>query len=78
MTVAPCIHGFPSPASCIDCMEDGPVMAPRPDQTQKLHAHRWIKARYEGSCARRLCSVAIGDDLGDVDDIGWCCGECAE
>ena len=42
-----CPHGMPSPASCVDCMDEGPVATPT----------RWQKvggpfaARYPGECA---------------------------
>ncbi len=77
MTIATCTHGMPSPASCITCMEDGPVMAPRPDATQLLRADRWITARYDGICARRSHNIEAGDRIGYVSDVGWCCRECA-
>lgn len=27
-TLLPCPHGMPNAATCLDCMEDGPVVAP--------------------------------------------------
>lgn len=77
MTITACTHGMPSPASCITCMEDGPVLPPRPDATQLLRAYRWIIARYEGRCACKHCEVVPGDRIGDVPEVGWCCSECA-
>jgi hypothetical protein len=56
--IAPgCPHGIPTPASCLECMEDGPVTRPA----------RWTKiggpftASYPGECP-------AGDpiDIGDV------------
>ncbi len=77
MTTFPCSHGMPSAASCITCMEDGPVMPPRPGDNQLLHAQRWAIARFDGRCARRSCAIEAGDRIGDVFDLGWCCEECA-
>lgn len=74
-----CAHGMPSPASCVECMDAGPVAAPRPAPEQKLRADgQWIVARYDARCARkREHRIDVGDRIGHVPDVGWCCEECA-
>ena len=42
-----CPHNMPSPASCIQCMEDGPVV--EPTRWQKVGGP--FNVRYEGWCA---------------------------
>lgn len=72
-----CTHGMPSPASCVDCMQDGPVSAPAPAPEQLLRAVRWLDARYDGQCARRPGhEIEPGDRIGYVEGVGWCCDGC--
>lgn len=73
-----CPHGFLKPASCVLCMEDGPVAPPRPDPTQLLKAERIVIARFDTRCARyRNHEILAGDSIGYVTDVGWVCSECA-
>lgn len=54
-----CPHGMPSPASCVDCMADGPVRTP-----STWHAaRRSFPAAYIGTCP------ACGDDFAVADRI---------
>lgn len=64
-----CPHGMPSRASCIDCMEDGPVapLARRPAVAERI-----IEARYPGRCAKCGTAIEQGDDIGVVDG-DWLC-----
>lgn len=75
--ITECTHGMPTPASCIECMAEGPVASPRPAETQMLNAERWIEARFPGQCARRREEFDVGARIGYVEDVGWCCTECA-
>jgi hypothetical protein len=69
---------MPSKASCVECMMDGPVAPARPADTQLLEATHWIAARFDGRCARRMShEIEVGDRIGYVDEVGWCCEECA-
>lgn len=69
-----CTHGMPSPASCVDCMDEGPV-APLAT-TVRTATHR-IEAQYHGRCAADARhAVEPGDELGMVVDVGWCCYRC--
>lgn len=47
-----CPHGYPSPKSCLDCMEDGPVEMPKTWQPVGSP----FPARYDGEC---VCGSAI-------------------
>ena len=44
-----CPHGFESPASCVDCMQDGPVAPPRVNAPWRK-ATGSFRAEYEGQC----------------------------
>lgn len=50
-----CPHGFPSPASCIDCMDDVGIPAPKPEPEQVDSPP--IEARFDGDCT--ACNLAI-------------------
>lgn len=72
-----CPHGMPSPASCVQCMQDGPVVEPTPADTQMLTADRWMTARFATRCGRnRAHLIDPGDQIGFHVDLGWCCGMC--
>lgn len=72
-----CPHGMPSPASCVDCMADGPVAPPTPAPEQRLVATVLTHARYRGYCARNHHhEVEAGDTIGMVEGVGWCCADC--
>ena len=49
-----CIHGMPTPASCIDCMDDGnlPVQRVAPE----THDYSFV-AQYPGQCP--VCDLPI-------------------
>ena len=53
-----CTHGMPSPASCIECMEDGPVMPPSAQPQVEVEAV--LVARFDGHCSR--CNLPIHID----------------
>lgn len=50
-----CPHGMPSPPSCVECMEDGPV-AP-PERTRRPTVEATFQARYAGHCSG--CNLPI-------------------
>lgn len=72
-----CTHGYASPASCLDCMEDGPVVPPPSPE----HALRTIVARHPGFCPRQVgCGEDIepGDRISLLDPSGlWVHEDCA-
>lgn len=45
---APCMHGMPSPSSCVDCMDDGNLERLADDQP--LPTGATLTARYDGDC----------------------------
>ena len=69
-----CAHGMPSPASCIDCMDEGPVVALA---RQRPLIARSIAARFDGRCDHCRSRIDEGDPLHLVEVWGWVCGECA-
>ena len=69
-----CTHGMPSPASCVDCMDEGPVASLAKPW---LETTRWMEARYLGRCASDdRHRIEPGDLIGDVGMVGWCCTRC--
>lgn len=70
-----CPHGMGKKASCVECMNEGPVTTLRKQQPK---AERWIHARFDGFCADCDSPIAEGDDIGLIEGLGWVCQECAE
>ncbi len=60
MTELTCTHGMPSPASCIECMEDGPVAPPRPSTPEIQYE---MVAKFGGICNHCFLPLIIGDDI---------------
>lgn len=58
MTALSCAHGFPSPASCVDCMEEGPVAPPTASTPATIEAT--FRAKYDGHCTGCNLPVGIG------------------
>lgn len=59
MTTPVCTHGMPTPAACVECMEEG-VFPPAPPPPTTAGAERSgpdIEARYDGHC--RGCNTAV-------------------
>lgn len=71
----PCPHGMPNARTCIQCMEDGPVEK----LGGKLKTDNWIEAHFGGTCANNQSHIiTVGDWIGNVSGVGWCCENCAE
>lgn len=67
-SASPCRHGMPTPASCIDCMDDGNIALP-PQRTTRLHpAGPAFTARHQGRCARCDEPIEPGDTIRRWDD----------
>lgn len=60
MTDRSCSHGMPSPASCIECMEDGPVMAPE-RAAEEVEAR--FPARFDGHCNACNLPISVGQRI---------------
>ncbi len=52
---APCTHGMPSPASCIDCMDEGNM--PPPEKAEAVTVEYTFFAKYDGQCGG--CNLPI-------------------
>lgn len=76
MSIEPtCTHGMPSPAACVDCMDEGPIV---PLAKPRLQAARRMEARFPGRCAADdRHRIDSGDRIGYVELVGWCCASCA-
>lgn len=70
-----CPHGMGKKASCVECMNDGPVTTL---VKAKKKAETWIAARFDGFCADCDTHIQEGEQIGLVEGTGWCCGGCAE
>lgn len=51
-----CPHGMPSPASCFDCMEDGPVAPLTPNEPERADSYPFL-ARHAAQC--EACNLPI-------------------
>jgi hypothetical protein len=52
-----CAHGMPTPASCVECMEDGGLGAPA---RAPLTVEATFKARYDGQCPGCNLPIVVG------------------
>jgi hypothetical protein len=72
--VKPCVHGFPKPANCWDCMYDGNIEPRQPQQRQV--AQYDISARYTGRCVGCSKPIHVGQTIALMDDgtyrHEWC------
>lgn len=59
VTVLPCSHGMPNAATCLDCMEDGPVATP---STWGRVGDRF-RARFCGECPTCGSGFHEGDPI---------------
>lgn len=70
-----CVHGMPSPKSCIACMEDFGV---GPEEVRLPGFVRRFKAIYQGFCSGCKGGIEPGDTIvRATDDTYWCeyCGQ---
>lgn len=68
---APCTHGMPTPASCVECMNEGNMPAPPPKPT----AEYTVTAQFAGRCPGCHEEIEIGDLIARVEDE-WLCRRC--
>lgn len=59
-----CPHGMPTPASCIDCMDEGNI-APRPQRLWRPDPEwsHWITADYASTCPICTDEVRQGETI---------------
>lgn len=66
--VRKCPHGYKSPASCVDCMQEGPVVEPRSSAEVLAQGQEFIdgfifQAEYEGHCRECDSAIELGEPL---------------
>lgn len=70
-----CTHGMPSPASCIDCMDEGIGIALR--KPEKLEIEATFPAKFPGHCNGCNLPVAVGQRLARMSNGAYQHEECA-
>lgn len=73
-TVTSCSHGMPTPAACVECMEDGNI-PPRP-RVREVADSPVIPARHAAGCD--VCGERIeqGDDIVHTNLDRWVHSTC--
>lgn len=69
-----CIHGMPSPKSCVTCMEDYGV-GPEPEAALPGFVHRF-EALYAGLCPGCDKRIEPGDTIVKATDDSYWCDRC--
>jgi len=72
---AACRHGMPSPASCLDCMDETGLGA-APERRERVNGSR--PARYESRCPVCDGDIEIGSTIWHTTEERWVCGACAD
>lgn len=67
--ITECPHEMPSPASCFECMEDGPVAPPSSTQAPTLVAT--FTASFPGDCPGLPEEALAARPLGEVEAEVW-------
>lgn len=71
-----CTHGMPTPAACVDCMDEGPVAPPRRNTVPAREG--WpIGAAFAGHCAGCNLPINVGDRIVRVSNNTWQHARCA-
>lgn len=65
--MAACSHGMPTPASCVTCMEEGPVGPPRVHHHPPEVVELTLQARYAGHCNGCNLPIRIGQVVHRLD-----------
>jgi hypothetical protein len=66
--IATCTHGYPSPAACIDCMADGPVVPPPPPRPPSPTVASRLTARFSQRCGGCDDPIHAGDEIARMTD----------
>ena len=72
-----CTHGMPSPASCWECMEEGPVVPPKVKGPKVKQGSR-TTARYASRCGNCFEPIGVGDTIAFSETELWVCANCAD
>lgn len=67
-----CPHGMPSVGSCVECMADGPVPAPKQEPEQRYT----VTAKFDGHCTECNLPIRAGDRVSGVRAGRWIHAEC--
>jgi len=70
MSASTCAHGFPSPASCVECMEEG-VLAPPPKPKPEQVVIGPIRARWDAHCGGCNLPIVVGHSIVKTDRERW-------
>lgn len=70
-----CTHGMPTPASCIDCMDEGVGIAPSIPEAPTVEAV--FAAKYPGHCGGCNLPVSVGQRLARLSNGTYQHEECA-
>lgn len=65
--IAPCSHGMPTPAACVDCMYEGNVELPPAPRTEVVHR---MVAKLAGDCPLCNLPINVGDPIQLVQHTG--------
>lgn len=68
--MASCVHGFPKPSNCLDCMEDGV----QDDKEEWVKDGTPFAAKYPGTCVVCKHEIKPGEDA----LLAWVKGERAK
>jgi hypothetical protein len=69
-----CPHGFPKPASCVECMEDGGLPpAPR----ERVFVEHVTTSRYDGQCPECNLPIRVGQRIARLSTEAWVHEPCA-
>lgn len=70
-----CPHGFASPGSCIDCMDEG--LLPPPPKPAAATVEYLFTARYPGHCDGCNTVIHEGEQTARLSDGTYVHGRCA-
>lgn len=68
-----CPHGMGKASSCIECMEEGPVV--KPGKRPKFEAEFGMVAKFDSKCPGCGGDIQEGTRIGKT-HVGWCCYGC--
>ena len=68
--IAPCTHGMPTPAACVDCMADGPVASPTVVEPERMDGAP-IVSRYSGHCPGCNLPITAGQMIDRTNRGSW-------
>lgn len=70
-----CAHGMPTPASCVDCMDDIGIAPPPAPPVEVVFM---FTAKFDGRCARCDDLTSPGEPIAKMTDDRYWCATCAQ